>query len=53
MDFEEIIKVLIIPIIVGVVINRISDKKEKSHRKTVGSRNGGFTFTLTIKLKKR
>ena len=52
MDFEEIIKLLIIPIIVGVVINRISDKKKKPP-KTVGRRNGGFTFTLTIKLKKR
>ncbi len=53
MEFVEIVKLVVIPIFVGITINKISDKKVKSHRKTVGRRSGGFTFTLTIKLKKK
>ena len=50
MDFERILTLIAIPIFVGVAINKISNK-EKSHRKTVGRRNGGFNFELSFKIK--
>ena len=41
---------IVIPIFVGVTINKISNKKEKNHQSI--SRSGGFTFSLVIKFKK-
>lgn len=49
---ETILTLIIIPIFVGVVINKLSkDKKEKKHQ-TIWRSGGGFTFSITIKLKK-
>ena len=40
-----------IPIFIGVSINKISNKKEKNHQ-SIG-RSGGFTFSITIKFRKK
>lgn len=42
---------IVIPIFIGVAINKISNKKEKNHH-SVGRSAGGFTLTFTIKFKR-
>ena len=42
---------IVIPIFIGVAINKISNKKEKNHQ-SIG-RSGGFTFSITIKFRKK
>ena len=54
MDFERLMTLIVIPIFVGLVINKISNKKEKDHRDSIGSiNNGGFNFELSFKIKMR
>ena len=54
MDFERLMTLIIIPIFLGVVINKISNKKEKDHRNSIGrSDDGGFNFELSFKIKMR
>ena len=51
---ERLMTLIIIPIFVGVVINKISNKKEKDHRNSIGrSDDGGFNFELSFKIKMR
>ena len=49
---EKVLTLIVIPIFVGVTINKLSnkDKKEKNHQSI--SRSGGFTFSFVIKFKK-
>ncbi len=48
---ETVLTLIVIPIFVGVAINKLSkDKKEKNHQSI--SRSGGFTFSFVIKFKK-
>ena len=42
---------IVIPIFIGVAIDKISNKKEKN-KQSIG-RNGGFTFSITIKFRKK
>ena len=49
---EKVLTLIVIPIFVGVAINKLSkDKKEKNHH-SVGRSAGGFTLTFTIKFKR-
>ena len=47
---ETVLTLIVIPIFVGVAINKLSKDKEKNHQSI--SRSGGFTFSFVIKFKK-
>lgn len=51
---EKVLTFIVIPIFVGVTINKLSnkDKKEKNHQ-SISRSNGGFTFTLSINFEKK
>lgn len=40
---------IVVPIFIGVAINKLSNKKEKNHQSI--RRSGGFTFSITVKFK--
>ncbi len=49
---EAVLTLIVIPIFVGVAINKLSkDKKEKNHQ-SIGRSSGGFTFSVTFKFKR-